>query len=144
MKLSVCRTSLAAFLAAALSHRRLESRRTALVWSWARGEGETLDSLLWPIAQVFRNSHKFWIGRIKQAPEFATVMREHIAARFDWLDGELANRQYFAGERFSVADITAMCALDFGKVVDIRIQAATHPNLKAWHQRVATRPRRSP
>jgi glutathione S-transferase len=111
--------------------------------TWERAQIEQWNrhaelELLFPISQVFRNSHKFWEGRIKQAPEFATVMREHIASRFDWLEG--ANRPYFAGERFSVADITAMCALDFGKVVDIRIQATTHPNLKAWHERVSTRP----
>ena len=37
------------FLAAALKRRRLEIRRTAVVWSWADDEGDTFDSLLWPI-----------------------------------------------------------------------------------------------
>ncbi len=96
--------------------------------------------LLLPIAQVFRNTHAFWIGRIKQTAEFGAIMREHVGFRFDWIETELANRTYFAGDRFSVADITAMCAIDFGKVSDIRIQAATHPNLAAWHKRVSERP----
>jgi len=96
--------------------------------------------LLWPISQVFRNTHEFWKGRIKQAPEFAEIMREHVAARFEWLDGELANREYFAGDRFTVADITALCAIDFGKVSNIRIDAAARPNLAAWHARVSARP----
>ena len=96
--------------------------------------------LLLPIAQVFRNTHAFWIGRIKQSAEFGAIMREHVGFRFDWIETELANRTYFAGDRFSVADITAMCAIDFGKVSDIRIQAATHPNLAAWHKRVSERP----
>ena len=96
--------------------------------------------LLLPIAQVFRNTHAFWIGKLKQVPEFGAVMREHVGTRFDWLETELATHPYFAGDRFSVADITAMCAIDFGKVSDIRIQAATHPNLAAWHKRVAERP----
>ena len=43
-------------------------------------------------------------------------MRELVAARFDWLEGELAQRPYIAGQRFTVADITALCAIDFGKV----------------------------
>jgi predicted RNA-binding Zn ribbon-like protein len=38
-----------AFLAAALRRRRLEIRRTAFVWSWANEEGDTFDSLLWPV-----------------------------------------------------------------------------------------------
>lgn len=113
--------------------------------AWERAQVEMWNrhaelELLWPISQVFRNTHKFWIGKIKQAPDFAVIMREHLADRFDWLDGELANRSFLAGERFTVADITAMCAIDFGKVSDIRIDAAKHPNLAAWHKRVSDRP----
>lgn len=96
--------------------------------------------LLFPISQVFRNTHSFWVGKIKQAPDFAAIMRDMLAERFQWFDGELANRPYLAGDRFTVADITAVCALDFGKVSDIRIQPAVHPHLAAWHQRVAARP----
>jgi glutathione S-transferase len=96
--------------------------------------------LLLPMAQVFRNTHAFWQGRIKQAPEFGAIMREQLASRFDWLEGELAQREYIAGKRFTVADITALCAIDFGKVSNIRIDAATHPQLAAWHRRVSERP----
>jgi glutathione S-transferase len=96
--------------------------------------------LLFPISQVFRNTNKFWVGRIKQCSEFAEIMREQVASRFEWLDSELANRPYIAGERFSVADITALCAIDFGKVSNIRIDAEKHPRLAAWHQRVTERP----
>jgi glutathione S-transferase len=96
--------------------------------------------LLFPIAQVFRNTHAFWQGRIKQTPEFGEIMREHVAARFEWLDEELGARPYLAGERFTVADITALCAIDFGRVSNIRIDPATHGNLAAWHKRVSERP----
>lgn len=113
--------------------------------AWERAQIEMWNrhaelELLWPISQVFRNSHAFWHGRIKQAPDFAQIMREHIMLRFDWLEGELGKRPWMAGDRFSVADITALCAVDFGKVSDIRIKADTHPNLAAWHKRVSERP----
>ena len=113
--------------------------------AWERAQIEQWNrhaelELLLPIAQVFRNTHAFWQGRIKQAPEFGAIMRELLANRFDWLEGELAQRQYIAGARFTVADITALCAIDFGKVSDIRIDAATHKNLAAWHQRISARP----
>ncbi|HVK89599.1 MAG TPA: glutathione S-transferase family protein [Kofleriaceae bacterium] len=113
--------------------------------AWERAQIEMWNrhaelELLWPIAQVFRNTHKFWEGRIKQAPEFAAVMRDHLAERFDWLEGELAHRSFIGGDRFTVADITAMCAIDFGKVSSIRIDGATHPHLAAWHKRVSERP----
>jgi glutathione S-transferase len=98
--------------------------------------------LLWPIGQVFRNSHKFWQGRIKQAPEFASVMRELVHDRLAWFDRELATRSYIAGERFTVADITTLCAIDFGKVVDLRLTnpELDVPHLVAWHTRISGRP----
>jgi glutathione S-transferase len=96
--------------------------------------------LLIPIAQVFRNTNAFWNGRIKQSPEYGEIMRELVGGRFDWLEQELSQREYLAGPRFTVADITALCAIDFGKVSNLRIKADTHPNLAAWHARVSARP----
>lgn len=96
--------------------------------------------LLLPILQVFRNTHPFWSGRIKQSPEYGAIVRDLVSGRFDWFEGELAHRPYLAGPRFTVADITALCAIDFGKVSSIRINAETHPHLAAWHARVGGRP----
>lgn len=113
--------------------------------AWERAQIEQWNrhaelELLVPISQVFRNTNKFWVGRIKQAPDFGEIMRELVAGRFDWLEGELGQRPYLAGQRFTVADITALCAIDFGKVASIRIDPATHPHLAAWHARVSERP----
>lgn len=113
--------------------------------AWERAQIEMWNrhaelELLWPIAQVFRNTHAFWVGRIKQAPEFGEIMREQVAARLCWLEEELGQRPYLAGQRFTVADITALCAIDFGKVSNIRLSPETHPNLVAWYQRVGERP----
>ncbi len=113
--------------------------------AWERAQIEMWNrhaelELLWPIQQVFRNTNKFWEGRIKQAPDFGAIMREVVDERFAWLDSELATREYLAGNRFTVADITAMCAIDFGKPSQIRVDAATYPALAAWHARVSERP----
>ena len=96
--------------------------------------------LLLPIAQIFRNTNPFWNGRIKQSAEFGEITREVACGRFDWFEGELAQRPYIAGPRFTVADITALCAIDFGKVSKLRVNAETHPNLAAWHARISARP----
>ncbi|HET9626606.1 MAG TPA: glutathione S-transferase family protein [Kofleriaceae bacterium] len=113
--------------------------------AWERAQIEQWNrhaelELLIPIAQVFRNTNPFWSGRIKQSPEYGEIMRELTVGRFDFFNGELAHRPYIAGERFTVADITALCAIDFGKVSKIRIDAQTHPHLAAWHARVSQRP----
>ena len=96
--------------------------------------------LLIPIAQVFRNTIPFWNGRIKQCAEYGAIMRDVVADRFDWFESELAQRPYVAGPRFTVADITALCAIDFGKVSNIRLKPETHPKLLAWYARINERP----
>lgn len=113
--------------------------------AWERAQIEQWNrhaelELFLPITQVFRNTHAFWQGRIKQVAEFGEVMRELVSARFDWFEQELGGRPYIAGDRFTVADITALCAIDFGRAAQIRIDAAAHPHLTAWHQRVSERP----
>jgi glutathione S-transferase len=113
--------------------------------AWERAQIEQWNrhaelELLLPIAQVFRNTNAFWNGRIKQSPEYGEIVRELVCGRFDWIEGELAQREFLAGPRYTVADITALCAIDFGKVSNLRIKAETHPNLAAWHARVSGRP----
>jgi len=113
--------------------------------AWERAQIEQWNrhaelELLIPIAQVFRNTNPFWNGRIKQSAEYGEIMRDLVSSRFDWIEGELALRPYLAGQRFTVADITALCAIDFGKVSNVRVKAETHPNLAAWHARVNERP----
>jgi len=112
--------------------------------AWERAEIEQWNrhaelEVLFPVSQTFRNTHAFWQGRIKQSAEFGEIMREVLADRFAWLDEELGQRPYLAGDRFSVADITLICGIDFGKVSNIRLGDA-HPNLKRWHAEVSARP----
>jgi len=95
--------------------------------------------LLFPIAQTFRNTHAFWAGRVRQVPEWGEVCREKSEQRLAWLDAELADRPWVAGERFTVADITALVSIDFGRVADIRI-APAQKNLQRWYEAVSTRP----
>jgi len=113
--------------------------------AWERSQVEQWNrhaelELLIPIQNIFRNTNAFWQGRIKQAPEFAAIMTEIVGARLDWLEKELAQRPYMAGDRFTVADITALCAIDFGKVAKVRLQPDKHPHLIAWHARCSERP----
>ncbi len=96
--------------------------------------------LLFPIAQVFRNTHAFWQGKLEQVPAFGELMRKHVVERMSWLDRELASRPFLAGDAYSIADITAMCALDFAKIVSLRIDPAVTPNLERWRQAVSSRP----
>ncbi|UCE87695.1 MAG: glutathione S-transferase family protein [Deltaproteobacteria bacterium] len=91
------------------------------------------------IAQTFRMTHDFFKGRIPQVPEFGAVCRETAKKRLAWLDEELAGRAFIAGDRYSIADITALTGIDFGRITDIRI-APDQKNLTRWHEAVSARP----
>ncbi len=56
-----------------------------------------------------------------------------------WLDGELGNKPWIAGDRFTIADITAACGMDFAKMVRWR-PGDDLPNLKRWRAALAERP----
>jgi len=51
----------------------------------------------------------------------------------------LADREFIATERFSVADITAVVAVDFARVAKVRLDE-THPHLQRWRLAMAQRP----
>jgi glutathione S-transferase len=96
-------------------------------------------NLLQPIADSFRQRHEFFKGRIRQVPEYADIQRLNAEDSLKWLDGELANRRFIAGDRFTIADITAMIAVDFGRVSKIAIQP-DQKNLARWLAEVSARP----
>lgn len=92
-----------------------------------------------PIVQVFRNGHPFFKGRIPQVPEFGEVCRKAAEQQLGWLDSVLAEREFIAGDRYTIADITALCGIDFGRVSGIRIQPE-QKHLARWHAAVSARP----
>ena len=54
-------------------------------------------------------------------------------------DGDLAEREFIAGPRFTIADITLLIGIDFGRVVKIGIQP-DQKNLARWYEAVSSRP----
>jgi len=114
----------------------VDARDKAVVEMWQR---RMEFELLWPIANSFRHRHEFFKGRIPQVPEFAEVSRKTAEERLAWLNEVLADRPFIAGERFTIADITALCAIDFGRVSKIRIQP-DQQHLSRWYETVSSRP----
>lgn len=62
-----------------------------------------------------------------------------VEKRLKWLDEELGNRKYIAGDAYSIADITALCAIDFAQFAGIKIPDDCK-NLQRWYQDVSSRP----
>ena len=113
-----------------------DAKERALVEMWNR---RMEFNILQPIADAFRQRHDFFKGRIRQVPEYAEVQRLNAEDNLNWLDQELGARRFIAGDRFSIADITAMVAIDFGRVSKIAIKPE-QKNLARWHAEVSARP----
>jgi glutathione S-transferase len=92
-----------------------------------------------PIMQTFRNTHDYFKGRIAQVPEYGAVCKKHAVKRLEWLDRELDGRKFVAGDRYTIADITLLIGIDFGRLSDIRIDSE-HKNLTRWYGDVSSRP----
>ena len=95
--------------------------------------------LMLPVMDVFRHLSEFWKGRLTQLPEYGRLAQAHALQRMAWLDGELARRPFVAGDHYTVADITAQCALLLGKNTGTPIPPAL-ANLTRWFADVTARP----
>jgi len=71
--------------------------------------------------------------------EYKKISKENLGKRFDWLDKQLAGRSYLTGEKFTIADAYLFTVLRWSSRVEIDL--AKWPNLKAYVDRVAARPK---
>ncbi len=108
----------------------------ALVEMWNR---RMEIEILRPIGDAFEHLSPFWKGRREQCAPYGEMARREAADRMAWLDRELAARRYIAGEKYTVADITAQCALLLGKNTGTPIPAELG-NLQRWFKDVTSRP----
>jgi glutathione S-transferase len=97
-------------------------------------------NFLFTVASVFRHLHPSMKEmEVPQIPEWAEANKPRVASFVEVLDNELANREFIAGDRYSVADITAQVTVDFMKPARLAVpDSAT--NLKRWHAAVSARP----
>jgi glutathione S-transferase len=76
-----------------------------------------------------------------QFAEFGAAQGEKMRETARWLDGVLANQPYVAGPRFTIADITAFCGLEFARgMIRFKPGAEGMENLQEWRDRIAARP----
>jgi glutathione S-transferase len=97
-------------------------------------------SLLQPIAHCFRHLHPAMAKlEVPQVEQWGKVNEGRALAGMAWLDNELKTREFVAGNNFTIADITALIAIDFRKLARIEIpDQLTH--LIEWYEVVSARP----
>jgi glutathione S-transferase len=77
--------------------------------------------------------------RIHTIPAAANDLKAIARDRLAWLDGLIAGKQWICGDRFTLADITLYCFLDFGGTVGQPFDRSLK-NISAWFDRAAARP----
>jgi glutathione S-transferase len=109
-------------------------------WQW-RVEFEGLLA----IADAFRNSSPAMANRAltgpvdyAQIPELAQRGLARVQGFFATLNERLAERDFIAAEQFSIADITAVVAVDFARVVKVK-PGDQHPHLRRWREAMQVR-----
>jgi len=96
--------------------------------------------LLMPIGQVVRHSHpKMAEMENPQVPDWAAVNRPKALHAMAIVDEALRGRPFIAGDRFTIADITGLVALDFAKSARIAIPPE-HIHLNRWREALKARP----
>ncbi|WP_373987509.1 glutathione S-transferase family protein [Duganella sp. BuS-21] len=98
--------------------------------------------LFYGIANCVRHTHP-GLAALEQPqfPEYGAVQGERMRETARWLDQTLAAQPFVAGQRFTIADITAFCALEFGRgLMKFRPGQEGMPHLQAWRDRIAERP----
>ncbi len=96
--------------------------------------------LMLPIAQVMRHSHPHMAQmEDPQIPDWAAANRPRALRNMLIFDGVLSDRLFIAGDRFTVADITGLVALDFTRPARIAIPAELG-NLNRWFAELKARP----
>jgi glutathione S-transferase len=98
------------------------------------------------IAEGLRNGSPAMVNRAlpgprdyAQIPELAERGRVRTQDFFTMLDAHLAGHAFIAADRFSVADITAVVAVDFARAVKVKL-GEQHPHLQRWRAAMAERP----
>jgi glutathione S-transferase len=113
------------------------AKEIALVEMWNR---RCELNLLFAVAQVFRHTHPAMKElEVPQVPAWADANRPRVTDFLKLLDGQLKDNEFIAGAHYTVADITALCAVDFMKPARLPMPEGLS-NLQRWRDAVSARP----
>ena len=80
------------------------------------------------------------MGLIKQIPAAKEASDNNVNSYYKRLDNEFSSSEYVAGNRYTVADITLLSAIDFASsMVELKPHKSLK-NLHRWHNQILSRP----
>ncbi len=114
----------------------VDAEEKATIAMWQR---QVEMCLFFQVGMCFQHTTGYFKDRMNPVPEFGREAGINASKYLHILDKRLAKSKFIAGDTFSIADITAVCAIDFARVVKIRI-SEEQTNLKRWYKEVSMRP----
>ncbi len=92
------------------------------------------------VFSAFRHLHpKMAHLEVPQVPEWGEANKQKMPAELKRLDERLSESRFIAGDNYSIADITALVAIDFMKPARLGTPDA-FSNVVRWHAEVSARP----
>jgi glutathione S-transferase len=114
-----------------------DALEAALIEMWNR---RVEFHLYMPVSTVFQHLHPAMKAMVDpQVSAWGEANKPRIFDFLRLLDGEQRSQPYVAGKDFTVADITALVAVDFMKVSKLTVPEEL-ADLRRWHALVAARP----
>ena len=95
--------------------------------------------LFFPVSQVFRHMHPAMKDlEVPQVAAWGEANKPRVTAFLPILDRRLETSPFVGGAHYSVADITALVAIDFMKPAKLAVPPE-HRNVARWHAEVSAR-----
>ncbi len=121
-----------------------DARDKAIVDMWEKRANE--EGML-PASELFRNTHEKFAERglpgaadsIPAISELRDRGRARLGRFFAKFDRQLAQNEFVAGKNWTVADATALAAVEFAGWSGEKIPASC-PHLQRWYDAVSARP----
>ena len=94
-----------------------------------------------PLTNGFRFSegHDFFKDRLRHIPQAADDLKTLAQERITWLDGQIKDKEFICGDRFSLADIMFYCFLNFGTTVGQPLNE-DNKNVVNFYNKIHSRP----
>ena len=113
------------------------AKQRALIEMWNR---RMELGLLFSVAQAFRHLHPAAAAlEVPQVAAWGEANKPRALEVLQFMDEELGKQRFVAGDDYSVADITALVAVDFSRAARIQRPEGLK-NLARWHEEVSARP----
>lgn len=113
-----------------------DAKEAAIIEMWTR-RAEML--LATPLMMAVRHGHPALAALEVQVPEVAANNRAGAERALEVFDHQLANREFIAADRVTMADIVAFVGLDFSRMVRFR-PPETLLNFNRWAEAMRARP----